>query len=421
MESLNHDMHDMDGLFRKAAEGYPLKVGDGNWENISGKLLIKPETISSAKKSKGRKYLGLLLFLLVLTGVSLIYSEYGIINADQQKHSKNEINNNVPPVTFVKSKTNDVKIQDNNKVAQSKTELTVLRGTEEAGRKAEVINKQPTFSKKTERDDLDTRSMRSVLQSAKLVSTIFPQSLPSSSNLSVADHIFMDQVPSVPILLQLSDTGKLPGGTFSALMHQNSQGLYFGPVAGFDFSNVKSQAVNKSGYNLGLLAGYRFNRKISVESGILLSKKKYYSDGKYFNMNKVGPSMPSSMKIVTVDGQFTLLKIPLKLKYDFLQNKRSNLFISTGIVSGIYLKEHNNYLTEMNNVREYHTGVYKDVSYSCLINVSMGYEYALAKSRTIRLEPYIEIPLKKVGMGSMSVLSAGINISISNLFSRKTP
>ncbi len=52
MESLNHDMNDMDALFRKAAENYSLKAGDGGWKNVSGKLLIKPEPISSVKKNK---------------------------------------------------------------------------------------------------------------------------------------------------------------------------------------------------------------------------------------------------------------------------------------------------------------------------------------------------------------------------------
>jgi hypothetical protein len=204
---------------------------------------------------------------------------------------------------------------------------------------------------------------------------------------------------------------------------QNNRGPYLGLIGGPDFSIVKSQAVNKIGYNIGFVFGYRFNEKWSVESGLLRSRKEYYSDGKYFSMSKVGPMMPSSMKILAVNGQFTLLELPLKTKYDFALKKKSNLFVSTGILSNVYLKELNNYLTDMNGIQEYHVGLYKEVSYSwgCLVSVSAGYEYGIGKSRTIRLEPFIEIPIKKVGMGNMSVLSTGINVAVLNLFSKKIP
>ena len=144
----------------------------------------------------------------------------------------------------------------------------------------------------------------------------------------------------------------------------SNKGPYLGLTGGPDFSIVKSQAVNKIGYNISLLFGYRFHEKWSVESGLLWSRKKYYSDGKYFSMIKVGPMMPSSMKILAVNGQFTLLELPVKIKYDFALKKKSNLFVSTGILSNVYLKELNNYLTEMNGIQEYHVGLYKDISYS---------------------------------------------------------
>ena len=197
-----------------------------------------------------------------------------------------------------------------------------------------------------------------------------------------------------------------------------NKGLYLGLTGGPDFSNVKSQAINKTGYNFGVLAGYRFNRKISLESGISWGRKKYYSDGRHFSMSKVGATMPSNMKIVTVDGQLSIIEIPLRIKFDFAYQKKSNIFISTGILSNICLQERNNYLTEMNGLQEHHTGLYKQVLYCpiSLVSISAGYEQAFGKSLTLRLEPYIKIPVKKVGMGSLPVFSTGINVSILGLF-----
>ena len=418
MEPLNHDMNDMDALFRKAAKGYLLKEGDGNWGNISGRLVTKPEAISSPKESKRRKYFGLIIFLLFLiSGGSMFYFLSGHIDEIQTGNNKNKLDKNTSSLnserqkTVCKAKAND----------ESKSRKTFEIPVEKSGIKS--LPKEIMFLENLRENNIGSDFIRSAdrVGIPRLISLSGP--ILPGKNVSVVERA--EFLPH----LQAGDSTNSLDETFTnskrnnRIVNKNNKGLYLGLAGGLDFSNVKSQAINKTGYNLGLLAGYRFNRRISVESGILWIRKEYYSDGKYFSMNKVGPSMPSNMKIMAVDGQFTLLEIPFKLKYDFALKTRSNLFISTGISSNICLKERNNYLTEMNGLQEYHIGLYKDVLYCpiSLINISAGYEHGLGKSRTLRLEPYIKIPLKKVGMGSMPVFSTGINVSISSLFSKGRP
>jgi hypothetical protein len=414
---MNHDMNDMDELFRKAAKGYPLKVDDEDWESISGKLLTRPEAISPAKKNKRNKYFGPILLFFLISGGSVFYLKFRDVNGDKirMKNTRNILNKETSSSAsegqkpILKARINE---QSNHiRVFQSIEEKSELR----------LLEKETTFSQKFRENNLDMGFIKSPDQifTQRLVSLYRPM-LPGSP-ISVFDGAvavpFLQTGDSMKSLTDSQDNNK------SVFVSQSYKGLSFVLTGGPDFSNVKSQAVNKAGYNLGLLAGYGLNRKLSIESGILWSRKKYYSDGKYFNMNKVGPSMPSNMKIMTVDGQLTLLEIPLKLKYDFAHTKKTNLFITTGIAANICLKERNNYLTEMNGLQEYHSGLYKNVSYCpiSLISFSAGFECGLDKSRTIRVEPYIKIPLKEVGMGSVPVLSTGINTGISNLFGKGRP
>ena len=480
MESLNHDMNDMDELFRRAAEGYPLKARDGDWKKVSGKLLSKTEEIASAKKSKRRKYFGLLLLFFLITSASLVYYtlEYGSIK-DVKIENKNERNlrnenkvkgNNANKVELNNkdkiddrdedkvADNNEKKVNDKNAIAiidkehdstinfpttstavnkkhtskaEAQNQLSSIR-VSIADRERGVTEFISKANKPPERVEGDRFHRQLVDSNGHFTNQRFILLLlrtPFHNHISVSGKVpFDDSVFSLHLLKIQSAINSL-ADTFiinrsrDEIADENNRGLYLGLTGGPDLSIVKSQHVDKMGYNIGLLFGYRFNKKLSLESGVLWNRKKYYSDGKYFSMSKVGPMMPSSMKILAVNGQFTIFQLPLKLKYDFTFRKKSNLFISTGILSNIYLKELNNYLTEMNGVQEHHVGLYKDVSYSwaSLVSINAGYEYGIGKSQIIRVGPYIEIPLKKVGMGSMPVLSTGLNVAFTNLFSRKAP
>jgi hypothetical protein len=128
------------------------------------------------------------------------------------------------------------------------------------------------------------------------------------------------------------------------------------------------------------------------------------------------------MEMVNVKGNLSLFEIPFKLKYDFLLKERSNFFITAGGSSNAYIKEDNEYLTRRNGIYESHKASYTDIDCSplCLVHFSTGYEHSFSNKTRLRLEPYVKFPLRKVGMGSVPVLSVGLNVSVSNIFGRTT-
>ena len=65
---------------------------------------------------------------------------------------------------------------------------------------------------------------------------------------------------------------------------QKKKGLYVGVITGLDFSKVESTSFDNSGFDAGLLLGFRINRALSFETGIAWNNKNYLSDGKSFNI-----------------------------------------------------------------------------------------------------------------------------------------
>ena len=55
MQDIEQNMED---LFRKAADNYPLKINDSRWDDIAPAILNKPVNMPVVKKRSFRKYTG---------------------------------------------------------------------------------------------------------------------------------------------------------------------------------------------------------------------------------------------------------------------------------------------------------------------------------------------------------------------------
>jgi hypothetical protein len=177
------------------------------------------------------------------------------------------------------------------------------------------------------------------------------------------------------------------------------QGIYFGLSFGPSLSRIKSGGLGRIGYDIGILAGYRL--------------KYYFSDGKYFSMDKVRSSMPSGMEVLDLHGSTTIFEIPLRIKYDVIPVGRARLFLMAGISSGIMTNEKNNYRTSMNGSEQNLAGAYNHVSgyFANSLDLSFGYENKIGKIGNFRIEPYMKIPLKGTGVGALPVVSTGLHIA----------
>ena len=183
-------------------------------------------------------------------------------------------------------------------------------------------------------------------------------------------------------------------------------------MVGPDISTVKFESIKNTGINIGIILGYRLNKKLSIETGLMWDKKFYYSEGQYFKTGKI--YLPSNTRIRNVDGNCKMLEVPLNVKFNFKSSGKTNWFSAIG-VSSYFMKQETYDYTIISTGQPYtYKKTYNEPSQFLLstINVSVGYNHFLGKFGTLRIEPYFKIPLKGVGIGSLPITSAGINFGI---------
>lgn len=191
---------------------------------------------------------------------------------------------------------------------------------------------------------------------------------------------------------------------------KHTKHFYAGLVVAPDLSTIKLQSLKKVGLNYGFLIGYRFTKRLSIEAGLLQDRKYYSTDGKYFSTKNL--TMSYNYTIEYVDGVCKMLELPVNVTYTFSKKPRSSWFGSVGVSS--YFMQHESYIYDVsyNGYRYPKSYDYdnKSTSFLALVNISAGYTYKLGKIGDLRFEPYIKLPVNKIGTGELPIQSAGIFI-----------
>jgi hypothetical protein len=206
----------------------------------------------------------------------------------------------------------------------------------------------------------------------------------------------------------------VPATTTKLAKPRLSTHFYAGLVAAPDLSMVKFQSVKGVGTTFGLLLGYNINSRWAIESGLYLDRKKYYSDGEYFSTKNI--TIPPSIKISTVDGICNMWEIPINVRYNLSQGEKTKWFATAGFSTYLMTKENYSYQYEYTSGGAswpYHKQYNSASNYLfSVVNLSLGYEQKIGKVGNLRIEPYLRVPLSGIGTGSLPIMSAGLNIGI---------
>ncbi|TKK71504.1 hypothetical protein FC093_00315 [Ilyomonas limi] len=386
--------NDMDELFRKAVVNYTLEAGADNWDTIVAQLSddssVMPVEINR-KENGAANAIFLLLFLLIPLSTAM-FSYYS-------NNAVGKSNSHAAAVSY-SSPQQEI---NNNTITGKQNSITY--SADKTERIIPTIG--PFYNNETDKSVqaiTPTAPVKNVeKKNSKQVDSIYSKNSFTASPAG-SQIVNMNQ--------QKSNDGRQQPITTNTHTPQKPH-LYAGIIAGLALNEVKNQGFKKPGFDAGIIAGFRINKNAAVEVGLLYSKKYYFSNGKYFSMDKMSGSMPAEMKVLSVEGSSNLYQLPVAIKYDIVHKKSSTFFSSAGMSSYILTKEKNDYQTSMNGVQQNMKGMYKQVSagFASSIDVSVGYEHTIQKGTTIRIQPYLQIPLKGMGMGSMQVMSAGIHIA----------
>jgi hypothetical protein len=391
----------MEELMRKAAEAYPLKETDDRWDEIA--LKIDAALVTTQKNgARYKRYVVMLLLLLLFlfTGDYLIHLHpaqktdlnkqpgYGTKNSGTALKGQANITpiQEVNPVTKKQVvTTNDFSLV-NSRPSYKKTILQTTGSNAETIYSAETaVDRAPPFIS-TER----TTDRRSIILRNK--------------TMELKPNEFSFALHNQPLLLSTNSKQQSKEGT---------KGFYYGVTAGLAFNSVSGQNL-KTGWDIGLAGGYYFTNRLSFETGVLLSQKYYWTSGDYFSMEKVGASMPPPMKIMEVDGSSQVIEFPMHVHYSLIRNSRQNLYSSAGFSSYLLTKEYNQYHTSTNGATQMMYGNYKSnqMYFASTLDLAFGYEKNLGRNKSIRLQPYIQLPVKGIGMGNLRVMSTGLSLAL---------
>lgn len=176
-----------------------------------------------------------------------------------------------------------------------------------------------------------------------------------------------------------------------------------------DFSTIGANKIFKVGNNIGVIGEYRFNKRWSVQAGVIKSLKYYSALPEQY----ASPYPPDSY-LKDIDATCNMLDIPLNVRYDLVNTPLHKWFISTGATSYLMLKEKYSYNYENSYGAsakkggwEGETGFYP----FGVANISAGYERRLFKNFTVQAEPFFKVPLQNVGYGKVKLATFGLFIS----------
>ncbi|CAN5619938.1 hypothetical protein BH10BAC2_BH10BAC2_45510 [soil metagenome] len=411
----------MDDLFRKAADNYMLKEGESNWDEISPQLGLAIPAIPPVKQKKTKQYILISLLLLLFFAAGNLFNYYTTKTpapdneiVKQQYEKKTEDNINAAPLATQQNSRSKNKISVSRQEKKEPKNIIAQTGTYTA---ISFKNSDTDFFTKK----LPLRPMQ--INAGNYINNVIPATADENNQSIITEDPDNPlkkskdlQVSDNPVSANIEqpldkDSTENKNTAVIKLNAEIPQGMYVGLLAGSGFNAVKNQHVTKPGVDIGIVAGYRFNQRSSVEIGLLYSKKHYYSDGKYFKMEKTAGSMPAGMTITSLTGHSTVFEIPVKFKYNVLQKNNSTLYTSAGVSSYLLTNEQNDYATLLNNTEGTMQRTYKKASgyIAGAFNLSAGYEHSIGKNNAIRIEPYITIPTTGVGIGSLPVSSSGIH------------
>ncbi|MEO6188375.1 MAG: outer membrane beta-barrel protein, partial [Ginsengibacter sp.] len=382
--------NDMDDLFRRAAEEYPLNAGQGDWESVEKRISVTstPVAIARPAKKKNNKIFLLLLSVVFFSLAGLLISQQGSENnaivksRDQPGHQSLQNSNPVVNSKPIDNMATARLERKEKSVAGNEMTTPPARkflnkvnersdGDVHADIKRNVVAKKNAALSAVNVDGhletnmtVDLKNEFSNLQSSKEYSSIVNDSLQSAEKI---------------------DKKKKDSKDDNSLKNENSKaaskkketrriGFYAGPTAGIDFSKVKSTSFKEPGFGLGILVGYKM-KSFFLETGASLENKYYLSQGSSFN--DADANMPTGMVIENLESRSKILEIPLKAGYYFYKKKKTKLFITGGTSLYIMTNEKNNYNVTMNGSPQKMTGLYEknNLKIPAVASISAGWEH----------------------------------------------
>ncbi|MFL5742723.1 MAG: hypothetical protein ACJ75B_21055 [Flavisolibacter sp.] len=392
---------DMDEVFRRAAENYPLDTSNSNWNKVSSALNNTEENLNESPNKKKRFF-----WLFALIPLSLIGYIYWNPST-QVKQLSVAHQNEAASVSSNKQQGSTHLIASSDKTPQRVVPAPV------SALPSKISASQSSLSNSIRGEKTPKPYSSKYIQSDKN-NVLDEETTQLTGNQAMrTGFISLNRSFNRRELQPLTPASKTIAPHFISSVKKEKR-FYLGLFGGVDVTSVRFQKVENAGFDYGALVGYRLNRRWSIEAGVFRDKKFYYTEGQYFNNSKI--LMPPNSWITNVWGNCKMLEVPVSVKYDFSSAKKSSWFSTVGLSSYFMKREDYNYeyYYATSGVLATHYRSYTNSSKNLfsVLQVSGGYEHQMGSAYSIRIEPYLKLPVTGVGFGQIHMVSAGMHVGI---------
>jgi len=228
----------------------------------------------------------------------------------------------------------------------------------------------------------------------------------------------------------LMDPGDLPREKKTTTILTGLTGM----MASIDNTSTISQGVS-----IGFYIEQQLTRRISVRPGLAMARHNYALDNISGGSEALGYSAPdlAGLSGATTSYEANIdvisVEVPVNFVFSILKRSRSNLFVSTGASTVIYLNQHmtssfdntytkttvDSYSGEVSyesvttSVKiESGQEILNRVDFMGLANFSAGYSLPFGKTSHLLFEPFVQLPVKDLTSLNLRIRYGGLSMKV---------
>lgn len=411
-DSNKHDP--IEELFQKKAGDYDISYKEEDWRKLEDRL---DSWDAQNVTRRRRRLVAAAVILLVSVLAYFTYQNYQQLNSLEQQITQNE-----DVITSLPEIEGDIQ----NEIDSEQSDNEDSSGPESVSEETEKTNEEATSPATTDNTAEETSTVTETTKKLLEGTTDKLERVKvqySKTNLTTLNQKSTFKQITLKSVDSPSNSGSgtvLPSKTPTPYTASKSIGkdrktpkASIGFVLGPDMSTVGSVSnFHNPGYKLGLTIDYNISRNLSLSVGAIHSSVRYQADGKEYHPpeNYWNYGIHADHTV----GECLLIDIPINLSYRFLHFDQSRMYASAGFSSYIMLNEDYRFSYDSNQSGlpqrwNQKTGT---TYFMSNLSLSIGYELDISQKFSLRAEPFIKMPIKKVGWGNVNLYSVGSLISI---------
>lgn len=439
----------LERLFRKKAEEYNISYREEDWLKLEKQLDARDMKLYYRRRLRWLAAASILIFSLI--GYYTVQNHNKINELTEQLNQSEAVEQNDQPVgsntqediAIAENQTNEPEgvaegVQENeDTIAGSESE-----GAGQGQQRNAIVDDEP------ESGAASTEGQSEKDQSGNFPRGAFAEATETIQQKSVDPHQFFQNRALIPAFVRFeneSAEARKPGSDFAYQpINTNSNGgssaiqrlpnaasnsfagkqsrskagsrIAVGIVLSPDLSTVGGVSnFDNPGFKGGVLAEYSLSKRFSLISGVAVSNVKYKASGGEYNPPQewnygVKPDQTTAVCVI--------VDIPVSLKSNLLNFDRSRIFATAGLSSYIMMNEDYQFQYDGNpaGLENSWNGATGTRHWFSNAAFSIGIEYDLSPTWSIRAEPHLKVPLKGVGWGGVELYSMGSFVSLNYRF-----